>query len=856
MVINSTIKKGILLTALALSAFCLFQARAGKDNANKELTTSAKNSIAEGQAKIQEDGTAKTPDFINNEPIIYLDNTDQISVQGEGIRSVAYSSSNQKVAKINQKGKITPRKKGTTIIRAKVIYQAAGTDKEASLSYTLKVLGKSKEYFMYLHNDPKEYFTESEIIGLTESGKKLKDVYVPERYLGKKVKLIHWGAFTENSCMERLYISNYVEDMSYSIDYIDERVPDYLDKGCNKLREMHLGKRVAHFGISEKLPKLEKITVDPGNKTYHVQDGVLFKGKETLTLYPAGKKDASFAIPKGITEIDRLAFAWARNLKHVEIPGGIKRLEETFQHSGLKEVTLPEGLEYSLSAFQDCTNLERAVIPTLPDAVNIARTFKDCPILKTVQMESLPKGFYGDNFAGCRSLEKIQLPRNAKGIAQKNDVIFDSNMETLLIYPAGKRDRNYRLPDGIRKIQESAFAGAQHLSEVILDTELREIGGFAFQEAKINKIHFNNGLKKIEYNAFYNSCLTEGVLPDSITDLGTNAFLECRKLRSVRLSSNIEELDCTFTGCSSLRTLHIPKKVKKIINGAGLCGSIAYGLAFTADGTQNGCSNLTSITVEKGNKFYTTVEGILFNKSKTTLITYPAAKKDKEYSVPKSVKKISYGAFAGCNNLRELTMKDRVMKCGDWASAFFNMRSLRKIKLSNNLKKLESSAFSGCIKLQKIRIPDKVKRINDRTFDGCTSLKSVILGKNVRWIEDRAFRDCSKLRKIRIPDKVWRIDEYAFDGCTSLKSVILGKNVSQINAYAFRGCRNLQKVVFRKKMMKWITLVAEPCFERASSSNYGKLTLHVPKKWKKKKKLVLKWFGDIGFSKKAKIKFY
>lgn len=839
---NAIIKRGILFSALAFSAFCLLRARDEKGDTVK------KSVIANNE-----------PAFINNEPVVYLDNTDQISVQGEGIQSVTYSSSKKNIAKINQKGRITPKKKGITTIRAKVAYRADGQDWETSLSYSLKVLGKSKEYFMYYYNAPTWASEESEIIGLTEAGKKLKDVYIPERYAGKKVKLIHAGALSDSPSMERLYISDYVESTCYSEenDFAHDVLPDHPDRGCSQLREIHLGKRVADFGISDQLPKLEKITVASGNKTYHAQDGVLFKGKETLTLYPAGKKDASFAIPKGITEIDRLAFAWARNLKHVEIPGGIKRLEETFQHSGLKEVTLPEGLEYSIAAFQDCTNLERAVVPTLPNSITIAYAFKDCPILKTVQMEDLPKGFHGDNFAGCRNLEKIQLSQNANRISQKDNVIFDSSMKTLLIYPAGKKDQHYRMPDGVRKIQKSAFAGAQNLSEITLNKELIEIGESAFQEAKINQIHFNDGLQKIEDSSFYNSNLTEAVLPESITDLGIGAFMDCRKLRSVKLPPNIEELTNTFTGCSSLRTLRIPKKVKKIINGAGLRGSITYGPAFTADGSQDSCSSLASITVEKGNKYFTTVEGILFNKSKTTLIVYPAAKKGKKYSVPKSVKKLSYGAFAGCNNLRELSMKDGVTKCGDYfTSAFFNMRSLKKIKLSKNLKSLCGSGFSGCINLREIRIPDKVKRINDRTFDGCTSLKSIILGKNVRWIEGRAFRDCNKLQKIRFQDKVWRIDEYAFDGCTSLKSVIFGKNVSTINAYAFRDCRNLRKVVFQKKMWSVIKWPAELCFQRAGSNNDRKLVMHVPKKWKKKKKVVLKWFLDAGLSKKTKIKYY
>ena len=267
------------------------------------------------------------------------------------------------------------------------------------------------------------------------------------------------------------------------------------------------------LSISSKLPKLEKITVAPGNKTYHVQDGVLFKNKETLTLYPAGKQDASYMIPKDITEIKDYAFAWAKNLKQVTIPSGIKGMRDTFHHSGLKEVTLPGGVEDCIGAFKGCANLERAVIPKLPNCLVISETFEGCSNLKTVSMQELPKGFTGNNFSGCGSLEKIQLPQDVKGVIQKGNVLFDSSLETLLIYPAGKKDKSYKLPDGVKKIHDSAFAGAQHLSEVILDKELREIGEMAFLEAQIDKIHFNDGLQRIESDVFGRTNITEAILP-------------------------------------------------------------------------------------------------------------------------------------------------------------------------------------------------------------------------------------------------------------------------------------------------------------------------------------------------------
>lgn len=267
--------------------------------------------------------------------------------------------------------------------------------------------------------------------------------------------------------------------------------------------------------------------------------------------------------------------------------------------------------------------------------------------------------------------------------------------------------------------------------------------------------------------------------------------MDCKKLRSVKFPANLEKLTFGFQGCSSLRTLHISKKIKKLGGGFYL----------------KGCTSLTSITVEQGNQYFTAVNGVLYSKSKKTLIAYPPAKKGKKFSVPKTVKKIGANALIDSRFLQEVSMKDSVTACGQ--NAFSGGAALKKVRLSKNLKKIEYGLFSHCRKLQKITIPDKVKQIDYGAFDGCTSLKSVTLGKKVKKICENAFRDCHKLQKITLRKKTW--------------------------------ARNL---------------TLEKCFVRTGSKNYRKLVLKLPKKWKKDKKLVMYEFHDGGLSKKAKVAYY
>ena len=442
-----------------------------------------------------------------------------------------------------------------------------------------------------------------------------------------------------------------------------------FDTGCSKLKEIHLGKNVETFGTSKNLPNLETITVTPGNQTFYVEDGVLYskenekndESSNAVICYPAKKKGSSYRIPEGIADIAGGAFAWAKSLEQVHLPKGIRLIGNcAFSHSGLKEVVLPEGIQNISSAFADCSHLEKVTIPKISGDGHMGYAFKNCLRLKMVMMQNLPQ-YFACAFSGCSSLEELQLPENLKGIVQKEGVLFDSNLHTLLFYPAGKKDKSYQIPDGVERISDSAFAGTQHLSEVIINRELQIIEENAFMDAKIENIHLNDGLKKICWSAFEGSDILELRLPDNC-EIPSSIFENCKKLRSVNLPSNMEILNCGFGGCSSLRSLHIPRKTRKF-DGNFL--------------NLKGCTSLSSITVERGSRYFTAVNGVLYIKSKKMLIAYPPAKKGEKFSVPKSVKKISYGAFVDSRFLQQVSMKDSVITCG--MNAFSGGTALRTV---------------------------------------------------------------------------------------------------------------------------------------------------------------------------------
>ena len=112
------------------------------------------------------------------------------------------------------------------------------------------------------------------------------------------------------------------------------------------------------------------------------------------------------------------------------------------------------------------------------------------------------------------------------------------------------------------------------------------------------------------------------------------------------------------------------------------------------------CRKLTSINVGVGNLNYSDIDGVLFNKEKTLLHTYPADKTGANYTIPDSVTSIGRGSFFQCTSLTSITIGSSVTSIGELA-------------------------FSQCRKLKSITIPDSITNIGGRAFYGCASLTAV-----------------------------------------------------------------------------------------------------------------------------------
>ncbi|MGN0633021.1 MAG: leucine-rich repeat protein [Oscillospiraceae bacterium] len=316
----------------------------------------------------------------------------------------------------------------------------------------------------------------------------------------------------------------------------------------------------------------------------------------------------------------------------------------------------------------------------------------------------------------------------------------------------------------VTSIGEYAFSFCNRLTSVTIPDSVTRIGEWAFYQCtSIKSVTIPDSVISIGDCAFREcTSLTSITIPDSVISIGDCAFSDCTSLTSVTIPDSVTSIgDWAFTDCTSLTSITIPDSVISI-----------------GEGTFGCCTSLSNITVDSNNKYYSSENGVLFNKNKYELIRYPIGNSQTTYTIPDSVSSIGEGAFIDCTSLTSVIIPDRVTRIGGFA-------------------------FENCTSLTSVIIPDSVTNIEDYLFTGCTSLASVTIPDSVKSIGAYAFSDCTSLNSINIPDRITSIESNTFNNCTSLKSITIPNSITHIKSFVFNGCTSLTDVYYSGSKNEW-----------------------------------------------------
>ena len=545
---------------------------------------------------------------------------------------------------------------------------------------------------------------------------------------------------------------------------------------------------------------------------------------------------------------------FSKEIQKVVVEEGITKISEGYFYKCLilSEVSLPESLtEIGDAAFSGCSAL---VEVSIPDSVTkIGReAFYECSNLNDVKMsknilsvgtsafsEIGDAAVYNDDDYTCTYIDNVLVSYDPEG----ND----------------KTISTYNVLKGTRVITDHAFINADDsgIKKIILPDSVVSIGEKAFCQFKtLEQIVLPDGLEIIDDSAFAHcESLKTITIPENIDYIGEQAFYGCSSLENISLPDKGIEIhldafcdtdyytntsnwtnECLYIGnhmvdfnLSETEEIKIREGTKSIVfSDLNYNNSKIYIPASVEKIFYNSHSYIKFFEVSDENPYFSSSDGVLFNKQKTKLIAYPAYKTAETYTMPESVTEIGENAFSDCSFLKKVNLSENLEKIGEKAFSFSNIesvdipksietipryafnkcRNLLSVTIPQGVSEIQTAAFSDCVSLESIRLPDSIKFIADNAFSYCEALKSIKIPEKIVQISESCFDSCVSLTRVDLPESLMFINGNAFCYCTSLIEITLPDSLKEIKGSAFYGCENLKSITVPESVgsIEWTAL--------------------------------------------------
>lgn len=249
---------------------------------------------------------------------------------------------------------------------------------------------------------------------------------------------------------------------------------------------------------------------------------------------------------------------------HAEIPAEI---------DGFTVTELAEG------CFSGCTGLETV---TIPDSVTTIQSyvFQDCTMLETVEIPASVTLLEDFIFEGCHSLTEISVDEANENYFDEDGILFKSGLSwTLMRYPAAKEEISYTTPQSCGTIAPWSFTDCKNLKTIDMP-DVEAIGADAFMGCKkLRSVTIADPVRELIGASFANCTSLEKVkLPKRLRTIGDRCFFGCTELEDINFPEDLESIgEQAFYACVSLKEIVLPASLRTI-------GEYGLGYSINEDG--------------------------------------------------------------------------------------------------------------------------------------------------------------------------------------------------------------------------------------------------------------------------------
>ncbi|MBE6564533.1 MAG: hypothetical protein E7655_04605 [Ruminococcaceae bacterium] len=614
------------------------------------------------------------------------------------------------------------------------------------------------------------------------------------------------------------------------------RIGDYAFSYLSALTTVSLPSTLTEIGMGafENDSKLASVDIPDavtriGEEAFHNCYGL------TVVSFPASLTDIerrAFAtcirlkealLPDGLQTIGAGAFTSCYELERLSLPNSLREMgESAFSvcYKKLTEINFPASLEtvpdYAFSSCEALTSI------TLPDSVTQIgkNAFSNCLALKTVALPAALTKIGANAFSTCLALTAFTLSEDNAVYAVEDGVLFDKDKTTLLHYPAGKTEREYTVPDGVKTLVVNAFRGASHLKTLTLPASLTDMDDGAFISThSLEKIVLAEGNTAfvLEGNRLYDSGKTRLILqPQGLYDL------------VIRIPATVTHIAaCALEGCELLQALYfygdLPAFGENALYSVPSTTAVyhasdanGWGDTLTLDGTTYTVSTFDAAAPIDPILFRGTLDGGLSwdidEKGTLTIRGTGAMPSYNEREAP---------WYEHGDRIRHIDIQEGITEIGMYN--FFAL-SARSVSLPDSLTTIHSGAFSNAFDLESIHLPKNLISLGYSAIYACPKLTTITVhGDNPVYASRDGVlytKDLSHLIRYPngkedtlfiLPAQTKTIGEYAFEMTPCLEEVVFHAGLEKIAHLAFDFNRTLKGVYFHGDLPEFGYLVFDGC---------------------------------------------